>query len=123
MTQLSDFRFAPTHEWVKVESETTVVTGISEHAQDALGDLVYVELPEIGRKVEAGEVVGVVESVKTASDIHAPVSGTIIAVNNNLDDDPELINESPYENGWIYKIELTFGLDGLMDFDSYKDQI
>ncbi len=82
-----------------------VVTGISDHAQDALGDLVYVEAPEVGQKVIAGEQAGVVESVKTASDIHAPVSGEVVEVNSNLDDDPDFVNDEPYGKGWIYKIK------------------
>ncbi|MFI7983347.1 glycine cleavage system protein GcvH, partial [Acinetobacter baumannii] len=93
-----------THEWVKIEGDL-VITGITDHAQDELGDLVYVETPEVGSQVTAGEQAGVVESVKTASDIHAPVSGTVVEVNTDLEDDPDFVNEDPYGKGWIYKIK------------------
>ena len=101
MNHPKDLRYASTHEWVRVEGDI-VITGISDHAQDALGDLVYVEAPEVGDTVTAGEQAGIVESVKTASDIHAPVSGEVIEVNTALEDDPEIVNEDPYGKGWIY---------------------
>lgn len=104
MNHPSELKYARTHEWVKVEGDL-VITGITDHAQDELGDLVYVETPEVGSQVTAGEQAGVVESVKTASDIHAPVSGTVVEVNTNLEDDPDFINEDPYGKGWIYKIK------------------
>ena len=104
MNHPSDLKYASTHEWVKIEGDL-VVTGISDHAQDALGDLVYVELPEVGQHVTAGEQAGVVESVKTASDIHAPVSGVVVEVNTALEDDPDFVNDAPYGKGWIYKIK------------------
>ncbi|MBO8213357.1 glycine cleavage system protein GcvH [Acinetobacter nosocomialis] len=104
MNHPSELKYARTHEWVKVEGDL-VITGITDHAQDELGDLVYVETPEVGSQVTAGEQAGVVESVKTASDIHAPVSGTIVEVNTNLEDDPDFVNEDPYGKGWIYKIK------------------
>jgi glycine cleavage system H protein len=104
MNHPSDLKYAATHEWVKIEGDL-VITGISDHAQDALGDLVYVEAPEVGSHVVAGAQAGVVESVKTASDIHAPVSGEVIEVNTALEDDPDLVNDDPYGNGWIYKIK------------------
>lgn len=104
MNHPANLKYAPTHEWVKVEGDL-IVTGISDHAQDALGDLVYVELPEIGKHIQATVQTGVVESVKTASDIHMPISGTIIEVNQDLDDDPDFINDDPYGKGWIYKIK------------------
>lgn len=96
-------RYAKTHEWAKLENNF-IVTGISDHAQNALGDLVYIELPNIGQRVEVGQPAGVVESVKTASDIHAPVSGVVVAVNTELVDSPELVNDHPYDT-WIYKIQ------------------
>ena len=99
-----ELKYATTHEWVRIEGDL-VVTGISDHAQDALGDLVYVEAPEIGQHITAGEQTGVVESVKTASDIHAPVSGVVVEVNAELEDDPDFINDAPYSKGWIYKIK------------------
>jgi glycine cleavage system H protein len=104
MNHPSELKYASTHEWVRIEGDL-VVTGISDHAQDALGDLVYVETPEVGQQITAGEQAGVVESVKTASDIHAPVSGTVVEINANLEDDPDFVNEEPYGKGWIYKIK------------------
>ncbi|KHO14181.1 glycine cleavage system protein H [Acinetobacter baumannii] len=104
MNHPSELKYARTHEWVKIEGDL-VITGITDHAQDELGDLVYVETPEVGSKVTAGEQAGVVESVKTASDIHAPVSGTVVEVNTDLEDDPDFVNEYPYGKGWIYKIK------------------
>ncbi|HEE6408788.1 glycine cleavage system protein GcvH [Acinetobacter baumannii] len=104
MNHPSELKYARTHEWVKNEGDL-VITGITDHAQDELGDLVYVETPEVGSQVTAGEQAGVVESVKTASDIHAPVSGTVVEVNTDLEDDPDFVNEDPYGKGWIYKIK------------------
>lgn len=104
MNHPSELKYATTHEWVRIEGDL-IVTGISDHAQDALGDLVYVEVPEVGSHITAGTQAGVVESVKTASDIHAPVSGTVVEVNTALEDDPDFINEEPYGKGWIYKIK------------------
>ncbi|AUT34544.1 glycine cleavage system protein H [Acinetobacter pittii] len=104
MNHPSELKYARTHEWVKIEGDL-VITGITDHAQDELGDLVYVETPEVGSKVTAGEQAGVVESVKTASDIHAPVSGTVVEVNIDLEDDPDFVNDDPYGKGWIYKIK------------------
>lgn len=104
MNHPSELKYARTHEWVKIEGDL-VITGITDHAQDELGDLVYVETPEVGSKVTAGEQAGVVESVKTASDIHAPVSGTVVEVNTGLEDDPDFVNDDPYGKGWIYKIK------------------
>ncbi|HEM7148580.1 TPA: glycine cleavage system protein GcvH [Acinetobacter baumannii] len=104
MNHPSELKYARTHEWVKIEGDL-VITGITDHAQDELGDLVYVETPEVGSQVTAGEQAGVVESVKTASDIHAPVSGTVVEVNTDLEDDPVFVNEDPYGKGWIYKIK------------------
>ncbi|MFW1760258.1 glycine cleavage system protein GcvH [Acinetobacter calcoaceticus] len=104
MNHPSELKYARTHEWVKIEGDL-VITGITDHAQDELGDLVYVETPEVGSQVTAGEQAGVVESVKTASDIHAPVSGTVVEVNTALEDDPDFVNDDPYGKGWIYKIK------------------
>lgn len=104
MSNANSVRYANTHEWAKIEDDI-VITGISYHAQDALGDIVHIECPKIGQYLNAGEVAGVIESVKTASDIHAPVSGTVIEINPLLEDEPEIINEDPYERGWIYKIK------------------
>lgn len=104
MNHPEDLKYARTHEWVRIEVDL-VVTGITDHAQDELGDLVYVETPEVGSQVTATEQAGIVESVKTASDIHAPISGTVVEVNTALEDDPDFVNEEPYGKGWIYKIK------------------
>ena len=110
----SELKYAASHEWLS--SDGTV--GITDHAQDQLGDVVYVELPEVGREVSAGEAVAVVESVKTASDIYAPASGKIVAVNEDLEGSPEKVNESPFDTGWLFKLEVTEEGD-LMDADAY----
>ena len=104
MNHPSELKYASTHEWVKIEGDL-VITGISDHAQDALGDLVYVEMPELGQQITAGQQTSVVESVKTASDIHAPISGEVVEVNSSLEDDPDFVNDDPYGKGWIYKIK------------------
>ena len=104
MNHPSELKYASTHEWVKIEGDL-VITGISDHAQDALGDLVYVEMAELGQQITAGQQTGVVESVKTASDIHAPISGEVVEVNSSLEDDPDFVNDDPYGKGWIYKIK------------------
>ena len=104
MNHPADLKYAPTHEWVRIEGDL-VITGISDHAQDSLGDLVYVEAPEVGQQITAGEQAGVVESVKTASDIHAPISGEVVEINLALEDDPDFVNIEPYGKGWIYKIK------------------
>ena len=99
-----DVRYLASHEWVKLEADETAVVGISDHAQGALGDVVYVELPEVGSRVAAGDEMAVVESVKAASDIYAPVTGEITAVNRVLEDAPETVNEAPFDTGWFVKI-------------------
>jgi glycine cleavage system H protein len=118
-----DLKFQKTHEWVRVEEDGTVTVGISDHAQGALGDLVYVELPEVGSSVQAGNGVAVVESVKAASDIYAPVSGEITEVNTVLSDKPETINEDAFGDGWIFKMKLDdkSELDGLLTADEYAE--
>ena len=121
MNHPNTLKYASTHEWVKIEGDV-VITGITDHAQDALGDLVYVEAPEVGRQLVAGEAVGTVESVKTASDIHAPISGEVIEVNTALEDDPDFINDDPYVKGWIYKIKANdlSDVDALLTHDQYE---
>lgn len=118
-----DLKYAASHEWVRVDEEGVATVGISDHAQDALGDIVFVELPEPGTTVNARDEVSVVESVKAASDIYSPVSGEIVAVNEALLDAPETVNSSPYENGWFYKIKISdeAELDELMDAEAYSD--
>lgn len=100
-----DLRYAETHEWARLEADGTITVGISDHAQEALGDVVFVELPEPGTELKARGEAGVVESVKAASDIYAPVSGRVIAINEALEDGPEIVNESPYDQGWFFKLE------------------
>lgn len=116
-----ELKYMPSHEWVRVEDDGTVTIGISDHAQEALGDVVYVETPEVGSTVNAGEEAGVVESVKAASDIYSPVTGEVIAVNEALEDTPEIVNSSPYDDGWFYKVRPTdlSDLDDALDADGY----
>ena len=116
-----DLKYTEEHEWVLIEDDVVTV-GITDFAQDALGDVVFVELPEEGATLEAGKSFGVVESVKAVSDIYAPVSGEVVEVNEELPDTPELVNTSPYEDGWMVKIKLSdpSELDSLLDADAYK---
>lgn len=121
----SDLMYTQSHEWVRDEGDDTVTIGITDHAQELLGDLVFVELPEIGDSFDTGGEAGVVESVKAASDIYCPVSGEVIEVNEDLTDAPETVNEQPYDGGWIYKLKLTdpSELDGLMNAEGYTDVV
>ena len=120
----AELRYAASHEWAK-NDDGVVTVGITEHAQDAMGDLVYVELPEVGQVVAAGDEAGVVESVKAASDIYAPVAGEVIEINEALEDEPELVNNAPYEGGWLFKIQMSeeTDLDNLLTADQYQAQI
>jgi glycine cleavage system H protein len=120
----SELKYAKTHEWVRVEGETALL-GITDHAQHELTDIVFVELPAVGREVKAGEACAVVESVKTASDIYSPVSGVIVEVNQAVVDDPALANSDPYGKGSFFKIRLSASeeLDTLMDAEGYKKLI
>jgi len=97
--------FSATHEWTLINTDKTATIGVSDFAQTSLGDIMHATLPEVGRNVEAGEACCILESLKTASDVHAPISGTIVAINNALIDTPELINDSPYEQGWLFRIQ------------------
>ena len=117
-----DLRYTSTHEWVRINDDGTASVGISDHAQDALGDIVFVELPEPGSSVNAKDEVAVVESVKAASDIYSPVSGEITAVNEALVDAPDTVNSSPYENGWFFKMKIgdETKLQELMDAHAYS---
>jgi glycine cleavage system H protein len=114
-------KYTETHEWVRQDNDGSVTVGISDHAQDAMGDIVYVELPEIGATVEAQAEVGVIESVKAAADIYAPLAGEIAAVNEDLEDAPEMVNESPYKKGWLFTIRpvASTDWDDLMDSAAY----
>ena len=102
-----NYKFLSSHEWMKVEEDTIVAVGISDYAQDQLGDIVFVELPELGSEVNQGDEVAVVESVKAASEIYSPVSGRIIEVNSSLEDSPEIVNSSAFEEGWFFKVEVA----------------
>lgn len=121
----AELRYAASHEWSRLEEDGTITVGITDHAQDLLGDVVFVELPEVGRTVTAGEECAVVESVKAASDIYAPVSGEVIAFNEALGDTPELVNSEPYAGAWFFKIKPTDSseLDKLMDAEAYGASI
>ena len=118
-----ELKYAASHEWARLDGDIVTV-GISDHAQDALGDLVYVELPSVGDSVQAGDEAGVVESVKAASDIYAPVSGEIVEVNETLVDAPEIVNSAPYTDGWLYRIRISDAseLDKLLSADEYAAQ-
>jgi glycine cleavage system H protein len=101
----SELRYASSHEWARLEEDGTITVGISDHAQEALGDVVFVELPEVGASLAAGDDAGVVESVKAASDIYAPVGGQVIAINDQLDEEPEIVNSDPFNDGWFFKLQ------------------
>ncbi|MEC7106342.1 MAG: glycine cleavage system protein GcvH [Pseudomonadota bacterium] len=119
----SDLKYAATHEWARLEEDGTVTVGISDHAQDALGDVVYVELPELEQVIAAGDEAGVVESVKAASDVYAPISGTICAINEALEDAPETVNSDAYTDGWFFKMQpADIGeLEELLDAEGYGE--
>ena len=121
---MSDERYTEEHEWVRLEGDTAVC-GISNYAQEQLGDVVFVELPEVGRVVAANDEIAVVESVKAASDIYAPVAGEVVEVNNDVEDDPEIVNRDALGEGWLFKIKLddTSEASKLMDESSYEDYI
>ena len=118
-----DLKFLSSHEWARVESDGTITIGISDHAQDLLGDIVFVELPEVGQSVDAENDTAIVESVKAASDIYSPLSGEVIEVNSHLENQPEIINSSPYEDGWFFKLTPSdMGeLDNLLSPEDYSD--
>lgn len=117
-------RYTKDHEWIRLDGDTATV-GISEHAQNALGDIVYVELPEVGRQVEQGGEAAVVESVKAASDVYAPVAGQVVAINDQLDGAPATINEDAEGKGWFFRMKLTSPeqLDALMSAEQYKEYL
>ena len=123
---MSDFptelKYANSHEWARLESDGIVVVGITDHAQDALGDIVFIELPESGAEVDAGAEIAVVESVKAASDIYSPISGEVVEVNSALEDEPELVNSSPYEDGWLFSVRVNPSDDfsNLLDAEGYQ---
>ena len=118
-------KYTPDHEWVQIEADGTATVGITVHAQDALGDVVFVDLPEVGKSYAAKDVAGVVESVKAAADVYMPVSGEITAVNEELRNDPALANTDPLKAGWFFKVKLAnpAELDGLMDSTAYDELV
>ena len=121
----SELKYATSHEWVRNEGDNVVTIGISEHAQELLGDMVVVELPEVGDSISVGDDVAVAESVKAASDIYAPVSGEVIAVNEDLEDSPELVNSDAFGEGWMFKVKLDdeSELNALLDAEGYAASI
>ena len=121
----TDLKYAPSHEWVRLHDDGTATVGITQYAQDHLGELVYVELPEAGRAVAAGEACAVVESTKAASDVYAPVSGEVIEVNPELAASPQMVNDEPYESGWLYRMRVQDAsqLDALLDADAHADHV
>ncbi len=121
----NELKYRDSHEWVRKEADGSFTVGITEHAQELLGDMVFVDLPEVGATFAAGDDCAVAESVKAASDIYAPLSGEIIAVNSELESSPELVNSEPYGDGWLFKIKASdeSELDSMLDADGYKASI
>lgn len=120
-----NLKYAETHEWVRADDGELVTIGISDYAQAELTELVFIELPEVGREFAQGEEIAVVESVKSASDIYSPVSGEVVEVNEELNDQPSLVNESPFDQGWLFKVKLTNAaeVDGLLDAAAYTAKV
>ena len=120
----SELKYASSHEWARLEEDGTVTVGITDHAQAALGDVVFVEVPEVGTVLAAGDDAGVVESVKAASDIYAPIGGEVIEINGQLEDEPETVNSDPYNDGWFFKLQPadTSELEALLSAQDYQQQ-
>ena len=121
----AELKYACSHEWARLDSDGTVVVGITDHAQEALGDIVYIELPETGAAVDAGAEVAVVESVKAASDIYSPVTGEVVEINPVLEDEPETVNSNPYADGWLFRVKVASPdeLEDMLDADGYQTVI
>ncbi len=121
----AELRYAKSHEWVKLAGDGSATVGITDYAQNSLGDITYVQLPKVGATLKAGETFGVVESVKAASDLYAPIGGTVVEVNTALDSAPETVNTAPYGDGWILKLKVSVAADAdrLMDADAYEKQL
>ncbi|ALF60416.1 glycine cleavage system protein GcvH [Psychrobacter urativorans] len=121
----AELKYVASHEWLRLEDDGTITVGITEHAQDLLGDVVYVELPEVGANITVDEEIAVVESVKAASDVYAPISGDVIAINENLEDNPEVINSDPYGEGWLYKMKAANleDYEGLLSAEEYENEL
>lgn len=120
-----DLRYAKSHEWLKLESDGTATLGITDYAQNSLGDITYIQLPKVGASLKAGETFGVVESVKAASDLYSPIAGTVVAVNSKLDSAPETVNQSPYGEGWMLKLKPTdpSAANALFDAAAYAQHV
>jgi glycine cleavage system H protein len=120
----NELKYAGSHEWARLEDDGTVTVGITDHAQDALGDVVFVELPEVGVTFDAGDEAGVVESVKAASDVYAPIGGEVIAINAGLEEDPEIVNTDPYQDGWFYRLKAVDSseLENMLTAEAYQQQ-
>jgi len=121
----SDLKYLETHQWVRVDENGLATVGITDFAQQQLGDVVYIGVPELGAIVTGGEEAGVAESVKSASDVFSPVTGEVVEINELLEDEPEKVNEDPYGEGWLFRVKMTDDgeLDGLMDADTYSDLV
>jgi glycine cleavage system H protein len=121
----SDLKYLETHQWVRVDENGLATVGITDFAQQQLGDVVYIGVPELGTTVTGGEEAGVAESVKSASDVFSPVTGEVVEINELLEDEPEKVNEDPYGEGWLFRVKMTDDgeLDGLMDADTYSDLV
>lgn len=120
-----ELKFTKSHEWVRINDDGSVTVGITDHAQDLMGDMVYIELPEVGDEIAAGKECAVVESVKAASDIFAPLDGEVLEINETIAESPEIINQDPYEGGWMFRVQLgdDQNLDGLLDAKAYQEII
>lgn len=114
-----ELKYSKSHEWVRTEDDGTVTVGITDHAQGLLGDMVFIELPELDRELGVEEECAVVESVKAASDVYSPIAGTVTEVNSAVEDSPELVNQYPYSDGWLFKLKDVGGMDDLLDADAY----
>ncbi|MFW5823475.1 MAG: glycine cleavage system protein GcvH [Marinobacter sp.] len=121
----ADLKYIETHQWVRVSDDGTATVGITDYAQEQLGDVVYIGLPEVGETVHGGEEAGVAESVKSASDVFSPVTGEVVGINEALEEEPELVNEDPYGEGWLYRVKLADEgeLDGLLDAAAYGEKL
>lgn len=121
----ADLKYIETHQWVRVADDGTATVGITDFAQEQLGDVVYIGLPEVGETVRGGEEAGVAESVKSASDVFSPVTGEVIAINEALEEEPEIVNDDPYGEGWMFRVKLADKgeLDALMDADAYGESL
>lgn len=119
----AELKYSKSHEWVRGEADGTVTVGITDHAQELLGDMVFVELPAVGKALAAGQDCAVVESVKAASDVYAPIGGEVVAVNDQLADAPDLVNKEPYGEGWLFKLRPAGGLETLLDAAGYEQVV